>query len=190
MANRSYLYASNEVPTADRTPAERDMIGIAEWNYDIPIAFKLLLSGNPQPCNSSIWKCPEQIAIAGDYEAGFERLSDFLNRISNVDARPLASEADAFLRSEKNRRRFFVLECGEIFEMHDQPLLEQNEALIHSILNLEAEEKTTREKVSVSMPAGPSSRHGKRVVRPIDRLGLGNWSNTLYFDLNPQRKIS
>ena len=46
MANRSYLYASDVIPAPDVDPDRRRMTVISEWNYDIPVAFKLLLSGN------------------------------------------------------------------------------------------------------------------------------------------------
>ncbi|WP_444546268.1 DUF7822 domain-containing protein [Aeromonas hydrophila] len=32
----------------------RKLIGVSEWNYDIPIIFNLLLSGNPKTCPSSL----------------------------------------------------------------------------------------------------------------------------------------
>lgn len=52
MANRSYLYSTNVVPGPDVKKATRTLTGISEWNYDIPIIYKLLLSGNPRPCKS------------------------------------------------------------------------------------------------------------------------------------------
>jgi hypothetical protein len=44
------------------------MIGLSEWNYNIPIVYKILLSGGPKICKSSIWDIDKKIAIAGFYE--------------------------------------------------------------------------------------------------------------------------
>jgi hypothetical protein len=74
MANRSYLYATNTVPGIDVIQSKRQIIGISEWNYDVPVVYKLLLSGNPRLCKSSIWDVPDLIAIVGDYSLGLERL--------------------------------------------------------------------------------------------------------------------
>ncbi|QEG32123.1 hypothetical protein GobsT_69740 [Gemmata obscuriglobus] len=43
MANRSYLYAADALPTSGAEKKPR-IVDIAEWKYDIPIAFRLLLS--------------------------------------------------------------------------------------------------------------------------------------------------
>ena len=66
MANRSYLYSADTLPTSDVNQKPR-VVGISEWNYDIPVAFRLLLSGYPRKCRSVIWDFPDEIAIAGDY---------------------------------------------------------------------------------------------------------------------------
>ena len=52
MANRSYLYAIK----GDKT------VGISEYNYDIPIAYKVLLSQNTKRVKSKINKNPFKIA--------------------------------------------------------------------------------------------------------------------------------
>lgn len=39
MANRSYLFAADAVPSGILTAKERTIIGISEWAYDIPVAF-------------------------------------------------------------------------------------------------------------------------------------------------------
>ena len=99
------------------------LVGVSEWNYDIPIAYKLLVTCNPQVCRSSIWKFDEDIAIAGEYEGGVHRLMSFLDQLPRSLIQPLQDEARESLMSPENRRRFFILECGEIFEMRagDRP---------------------------------------------------------------------
>lgn len=119
MANRSYLYSTNIVPGPDAEAQGRKLIGISEYNYDIPIVFKLLLSGNPRTCPSSIWDCNDDIALLGDYDAGLANLEAFLAQIQTPAAQPLIAEALEFLRKPENHNPYFVLECGEIFEMSD-----------------------------------------------------------------------
>jgi hypothetical protein len=139
MANRSYLYSSNVMPGPDAKANGRKLVGIAEWNYDIPIVFKLLLSGNPQTCPSSIWDNPDPIALIGDYASGVKSLENFLSRIALPSASPLIAEALDFLSKPENRNPCFILECGEIFDMGKTPLPEQNLALLEEIRNLQPE---------------------------------------------------
>lgn len=79
MANRSYLYSTNVIPGSIDKVDDRTMIGIAEWDYEIPIVCKLLLSGNPKTCSSSLWANPEEIALIGDYATGVKKLEEFLS---------------------------------------------------------------------------------------------------------------
>lgn len=166
MANRSYLYSTDALPSAEaekKPPA----VGIAEWNYDIPLAFRLLLSAHPRKCRSLIWDFPEEIAIAGDYVQGVARLLRYLDRIDDPAIAELRDEARSFLTADENKRRYFILECGEIFELDSEPLAAQNDRLLSELLELES--------TSADLPAGD-----------IESLGLGNWSNILYFDPNAE----
>ena len=76
----------------------------------------------------------------------------------------MRSEARAFLTDPNNQRRYFVLECGEIYGMEDEPPGEQNTRLVEEIASL----------ATVNTIPWPT--------RSIDALGLGNWSNVLYYD--------
>jgi len=199
VANRSYLYSTNLIPGSDFKKEEREFIGISEWNYDIPIVFKLLLSGNPIACKSSIWEMPDNIALVGDYEKGVERLKNFLAQISLPEAQPLIREALEFLALNENRKRYFVLECGEIFDMGNEPIPEQNLQLLENINSIEAEIEVAL-RTLVPLPAEePKSQgllaklFGKKPaptspkadpLMPVYELGLGNWSNILYFDFS------
>jgi hypothetical protein len=161
MANRSYLYASDLVPARDIEKAKRRIVGISEWNYDIPVAYKLLASGAPEACISSIWKFDGKIAIVSDYEAGVRRLFEYLDRIPKSLIGSHRDEAHVFLSAPENKRRHFVLECGEIFQMQGSDLVQQNQQLLDEIEGFD--------------PPVP------RYDEEIERLGLGNWSNILYF---------
>jgi hypothetical protein len=145
-------------------PLQRRMIGISEWNYDIPVVYKLLASGSPRTSISSIWKLDENIAIVGDYETGLRRLTGFLDQLPKELIEPIRNEAVRFLSSPRNRRKFFVLECAEIYDMQGENLAEQNDQLL--------------EEIKVFKPGLVGSEE------EINALGLGNWSNILYFDLN------
>jgi hypothetical protein len=198
MANRSYLYSSNFAPSPDVNEAERRITGISEWKYDIPVVFKILLSGNPRKCLSSIWEVPEEIAIVGDYDQGLGRLLRFLDRIPLPEVIPLKEEARQFLTDEANKNCYFILECGEIFELYDEPLTEQNDSLLAEIRNIEplmesALAALLPRQASAAKASGFFSRRlGRKPPAPerkgsadaLHSLGLGYWSSILYFDLS------
>ncbi|HSQ58284.1 MAG TPA: hypothetical protein VLM40_21355 [Gemmata sp.] len=197
MANRSYLYSSQVVPSPETKLGATGLNGISEWNYDIPVTFKILLSSNPRKCRSSIWEVPDEIAIAGDYDPGVERLLKFLDRISIPEVTPLKEEARSFLTDSANKGHYFVLECGELFEMEDEPLSEQNESLLEEIQNIDRVMDDAIAKLPKSAPTPPKSGGffsrllGKKppstekqaTEDTLCSLGLGHWSNILYYDL-------
>ncbi|MGE8498193.1 MAG: hypothetical protein ACN6O6_11860 [Pseudomonas sp.] len=197
MANRSYLYSTNVLPGPNAKASGRKLIGISEWNYDIPLVFKLLLSGNPQVCPSSIWDQGEDIALIGDYATGVRNLDAFLSTISLPAAQPLIAEARAFLNQPENQNLYVVLECGEIFDMNDTPLFEQNLALLEELRDLQprmaaAQQSLLPPPAEPAKPVGLLDRLLGRKPEPAQQpavdlqavyaLGLGNWSNVLYFD--------
>lgn len=203
MANRSYLYSTNVIPGPDAISQGRKLVGISEWNYDIPIVFRLLLSGNPRSCRSSIWETPEEIAILGDYATGVKNLTAFLSQITLPAAQGLITEALDFLSQPVNKSQYFVLECGEIFEMDEEPLLEQNQALLDQIKNLQPEIDRALKNLASSATASPKSKgifslfkgrsapeptSAQDSLKPIYDLGLGNWSNILYFDFSDENE--
>ena len=111
-----------------------------------------------------IWDCADEIAIAGDYDEGVSRLLRYLDRIEHPRITELRDRTRKFLTVAENKRRYFILECGEIFEMEDAPLAEQTNQLLSEILELNS--------TSSDSFAGLD----------IETLGLGNWSNELYFN--------
>ena len=208
MANRSYLYSCNVVPGPDAVEQGRKLVGISEYRYDIPIVFKLLLSGSPRTCPSSIWDCDDDMALLGDYEAGLANLEAFLAQIKTPAAQPLIAEALEFLRKPENRNPYFVLECGEIFEMSDPGPGEQNLQLLHSIQNLQPEIDAALQSLHSPAPAAATApppkpagflarlfglapppaapRPAPDPLQAFHQLGLGHWSNYLYFDFSPK----
>jgi len=199
MANRSYLYSTNIIPGPNAKAEDLKLIGISEWNYDIPIVFKLLLSGNPKTCPSSIWDSSEEIALIGDYELGVKNLEIFLSKVTSSSAQTLITEAKNFLSNPENKNQYFVLECGEIFDMGDAPILEQNLEFLEQIKNLQPEmDEALRSllppPVESKKPVGFFAKLLGRTQEPqhstydpmksIYALGLGNWSNILYFDFS------
>ena len=204
MANRSYLYSTNTIPEPNQDDSSRVLTGISEYNYDIPIVFKVLLSGNSQACLSVIWDNPEKIALIGDYASGVQNLEAFLAKIALPEAQAPIAEALEFLKNPKNQSQYFILECGEIFEMSETPIEVQNLSLLYQVQNLQPEIAAAYQSL---LPPAPvvseqpkpigllAKLFGRRPTSPkalpvnhseqaIYDLGLGLWSNILYFDFS------
>lgn len=194
MANRSYLYACNEVPGTSNT--QENIIGLSESNYAIPLTYKILLSGNPEICRSRIWNTTNKIAIIGEFETGLVRLTEFLKRITLAEAQPHIKTTLEFLNKPENKCKYFLLECGEIFDMHTVELEKQNVLLLKKIqsvsnvmeqalLKINAhpplETKKRLHLVSVKPKSAPASEES---LRAAAELGLNYWSNILYFDFS------
>ena len=160
--------------------------GIAEWNYAIPLVARILVSRGTQLCGSLIWESAGAIALAGRYDAGLDRLEHFLARIDHPAVAPLRDEAITFLRAQRNGSDYLVLECGEIFEMTDLPIAEQAAGLLQDMQMLDAEIEqhiallNTRSKASFWQRILPPAQ--QFIEQPLRDLGLGYWSNTLYFE--------
>ncbi len=197
MANRSYLYSSNFVPGRDDTIGARRIVGISEWNYDIPIVFKLLVSVNPRRCRSLLFDSPDEIAIVGDFDAGVNRLMQFLDQIGHPAIESLKDEAEEFFASDGNTNDYFLLECGEIFMMDSIDLGEQAASLFGGIRDIEPDLTKAKAHIEARLqeeihPPGFFARlfGATRPVRQenstelVFTLGLGNWSNTLYYEPN------
>lgn len=132
MANRSYLYAMDSLPEPGQpTPSAP---GISEWNWDIPLVHKVLLSGQPQLHTSMIWDGAGVYAVAGDYAEGIANLEAFLSLVPHDEVTEPAAQALEWLRDPANAKQHFWLEAGEIFVMdEDRELKDQAEALLTEI---------------------------------------------------------
>ncbi len=188
MSNRAYLYSTNFVP--GEGVEDRRIIGISEWGYDIPIVFKILLSGNPRICQSLLWDEPDVSAIVGEYDTGVARLLEFLPRIPHPAARELAEEAISVLRADQNRNRYFLLEPYEVFCLDGKTAVEfmADLADISRQMDQAIAEVTARMREEDNPPGFFARLFGART--PIRRetstdmvyaLGFGGWTNTLFY---------
>ncbi len=202
VANRSYLYS---VDKKFEEIEKQNIIGLSEWNYDIPLLYKILLSCDPQICKSpaaSSWESfdnddnyeiDENCAILADFEGGILKLKEFSKKITHHIAQKLFKEAIDFLQESNNRQKYFLLDLAEIYEMNDGSSQEQNQELIAQIRSLDnyADEVVT--KLAKYNPERFANRNwlGKLFSPKIDdqeleelfceELGLGNWHNELYY---------
>lgn len=126
MANRSYLYSLSNRPTsyADRPETIR---GLAEWPYDVPLSFQVLMSENSQLCASLVsdgledepeGKKSKLYAISAELEPGYARLQKLAAAI-RVGAQGHApalvaavEETLSFL--DQHRDRYLLLETIEL----------------------------------------------------------------------------
>lgn len=216
MANRSYLYSIDFDLTKQLKSKDDRVASLSECNYVIPISFKILLSVNLQKCNSLIWNYEHPIALIGDYEMGKNKLYEFLEQLydlklyNNEELLERIKQTKEFLDRGDRKLKYFFLECGEIYDMKDAPLEEQNNALFESILNIEAEIKEYFQKIkdlnnqinakekelneaknlswfkkffSKEVDTLSLERDIKNLKQEkIIGLGIDNWTNVLYYD--------
>ena len=202
MANRSHLYSTNKIPTKKFDP---DVVtGLSEFNYDIPLVYKILLTSRPQKCFSIIWD-NQEIGIAGEYKNGVDKLAKFLNlleeeNINNKEEyQKYHKEALDFLNKESNKDNFILLEAGEIFDISGVPLDEAVNDLVNEI-NLISKEldylfnlKEKPKKWYSIFSNGILSKSNIEVFRKLklnwkENFGIDCWSNVLYYDFPKKRK--
>lgn len=216
MANRSYLYSIDFDITQQKRAEQNKVLSISEWNYDIPISYKILLSVNTQKCHSLIWNYEHPIALTGDYEAGKNKLYEFLQQLYDLnlyDHEELHESiklTKEFLDREDRKQKYFFLECGEIYDMEDTPLEEQNDDLLEAILGIEGginefiniveelnnEIKVRKDKLKEVENASWTKRLFSKKTdtlsiekeindlkrKKLIELGIDNWADVLYFD--------
>ncbi|MFE1575919.1 DUF7822 domain-containing protein [Streptomyces fradiae] len=116
MANRSYLYSADSMPSEAEIP--RRIRCISEHNRDVPLAHKLLVGRGTTVVPSMIWNPP--IGIAADYADGAALLLDLL-RVVGEGLEADAEFAECVTRTtahlEKQRAEYFILETGEVVAM-------------------------------------------------------------------------
>ena len=124
MANRSYLYSLTNQPKSyyDRPESINDL---SEWAYDVPLAYKILMSGNPQRCASLISDGFEDevektplYAITADFDIGFQRLLKFKSIVEPLiyaeDDGMKQSVEEGFDYLTESRLPFLLLETIEL----------------------------------------------------------------------------
>ena len=146
MANRSYLFSID----FDRTIKEREkgekIIGLSEYNYSIPLSYKILVSQNSKLSHSINWDYEHPIAIQGDYQKGKEKLFNFLDKLDSMELtnfiflKEHIVKTKEFLNNPINNLKNIILECGEIYEMGDDEIEIQNKELYtNEILGIDRE---------------------------------------------------
>lgn len=133
MANRSYLYSIDFDRTlGERKPGEK-IFGLSEYPYSIPLSYKILVSQDSKISESINWNYEHPIAIQGDFEKGKNRLLDFLkqlqieNLFDKEELEQQTKETLTFLNDHQLKN--IILECGEIYDMDDRALEDQNKDL-------------------------------------------------------------
>jgi hypothetical protein len=192
MANRSYLYASDHLPGSAEWEKQKDLRSIGEYRYDIPLTFQILLSGAPRAVRSSIWDTPQLIAIAADAKTGLARLDRYLTLLP-PEAGKLVAETRAFFADPANVKKYFILEGGEILELTDRDLAEQNLELVSAFGAITDDVS----KLEVPSPVPPPSFFRRLLgnrrrswrddpLMPFYEIGLGSWSSVLYFQFGAE----
>ena len=127
MANRTYLFATDLVPSIANSGAPRKLVGLSECNYEIPLTYALLVAGSPELCLSNIWQYRTEagapshpLALAAPYAQGLQRARDFYALLTQPTARSVFHEALSFLEREENQQPYLLLELGEYLSMFDE----------------------------------------------------------------------
>ncbi|MFB7032609.1 hypothetical protein ACFCXG_38825, partial [Streptomyces sp. NPDC056295] len=129
MANRSYLYSADSMPSETEVPQR--IRCISEHNWDIPLAHKLMVGRGTRIVPSMIWNPP--IGIAADYADGAALLRDLLRVVGEgieEDAEFAECVARTTAHLEKQQAKYFVLETGEIVSMTDDDPAESVRRLV------------------------------------------------------------
>ncbi|MYS07208.1 hypothetical protein GTW71_12335 [Streptomyces sp. SID6041] len=142
MANRSYLYSADTMPTEAEVPQQ--IRCISEHNGDVPLAHQLLVGRGTTIVPSMIWNPP--IGIAADYAEGAALLRGLLHVVGKGledDAEFAECVARTTAHLEKQEAKHFVLETGEIVSMTgDDPVASVRELVSvdipHAVAQAEA----------------------------------------------------
>ncbi|MEO3874038.1 hypothetical protein ABGB18_34965 [Nonomuraea sp. B12E4] len=115
MANRSYLYSADSLPTPENLP--KPVRCVSEHNWSIPLAHKILVGRETTVVPSMIWN--PRIGIAADFARGAELLGDLLRVVGQglADDEFTACVDKAMAHLDKQRGKFFLLETGEIVSL-------------------------------------------------------------------------
>ena len=124
MANRTYLYITDDVEKREK------IRGIAEYNYDFPLLFKIMCSTEPVPGKSSIFNLEEKAAIISEMSGGIDKIKNFLLKMKEEKS-TLGSGKELVVSEtcekimeflDKNKfldegYKYFLLEAAELYEM-------------------------------------------------------------------------
>jgi hypothetical protein len=120
MANRSFLYAMDRLPSS-WSDAPGQATGLSDWAYDIPLSYRLLVSGQPRVC---AWLGHDDtddppLALAGEADGGHSRLCRFLDLLAATpeasgDAEFLSNCAETKALLASHRLGYYYLDTSEI----------------------------------------------------------------------------
>ncbi|MBJ2174816.1 hypothetical protein JBL43_11250 [Aureibaculum sp. A20] len=142
MANRSYLYSLNYNQGKLEKTTQKNICGVSESEYYIPLAYKILISEDVQMCNSIIWDNKQMIALTGNLEKGKSKLFDFLETLKTkrlFDESVLNKKIEEARNSLSGTQHYGLLEAGEIYDMEDDDIYDQNIRLYSNIKNIDVE---------------------------------------------------
>lgn len=178
MANRSYLYSVNDIPTVENREG-LTLKGISESNYTVPPLHLTLIGNETQICPSFFRDKAE--ALVGNYEKGVDSLKAFftLMRKNGVDLPGLfeekVSESLKFLEKADRKQKYFLLEPFEIFDLGDGPF----DPTINTYKDLSEELSAY---IKNSDFEGVKKIVGDDILTRYDELlGFGSWSEVLYW---------
>ena len=193
MANRAYLYGIKG----------KKVSGISEYNYDIPISYKILLSQNTKRVKSKIFRSPFKIALQGDFEKGVEKLNEFLEELMKkgyFDENELEKEIEntkAFFGKNTNFQ-YFYLDCSEIYEMESKSRPLSNKRMSKQILNINHEierfyqemdamkkeyDDMNGKMTQLQKETGGNKKLEELKNRMMGMIGIQEWTNYLYYEL-------
>lgn len=165
MANRAYLYVKKG----------KELAAISEYNYEIPIAYKILVSCKTRRVKSTIFRTPLKIALQGDFEQGVERLYAFLEELrrtgllSEKELGEKIKETKTFLGKQRGSK-FFLLEGAEVYE-YDGPALIGNLKMRRQISRIEKEIESFYQELE-------QTKSDER----IQMIGIQEWADCLYYE--------
>lgn len=119
MANRSYLYSADSMPTEGEIP--KSIRCISEHNWGIPLAHKLMAGYDTTIVPSMIWS--PRIGIAADYDRGAALLRDLLEVVGQGledDEEFVKCVEETTAHLERQRAGYFLLETGEMISLADE----------------------------------------------------------------------
>jgi hypothetical protein len=190
MANRAYLYAEIDIG-APQSPSYHD---ISEWSNEIPLAYKILLSGRPTVVDSILFD-GKGMAILSDYDSGVDRLKKMLREAGFMPDHKELIEIEKGLVSKMGNGFRFRLEPLEIFALSIRDPKAQINDLISSIKNVENEisEFIRATQIDIQRPSLFRRLLGLGVqgdYKNKDDIlyskGFGFWCDVLFYSLENQ----
>ncbi len=135
MANRSYLYLTNDDRSKQNNKAKINITGISKFNYDFPLSYRILVGCDTKLAYSAVFDNEEKIAIQGDFKQGRAELFKFFDELLTckvfAELEEQIQETKAFLF--KCDFKYSLLEPAEVFAMDNEDIYEQNQDFFESL---------------------------------------------------------